>query len=93
MKTSKLLRIRGKVQGVFFRESMKDEAKKLGVTGWVRNRSDGSVEALVQGEEELVTAIIQWAHRGPGRARVDSVEVTETPAETILSHFTREETE
>lgn len=92
MKT-KLLRIRGRVQGVFFRESMKTEAKRLGVTGWVRNRKDGSVEALVQGEAELVDAICEWAKKGPPSASVESCEVSDYSGETILSHFIRKETE
>lgn len=93
MKASKLLRIRGRVQGVFFREAMKDEARRLGVTGWVRNRKDGSVEALVQGEAGLVEAIIEWASRGPPAARVETLDAEDFNGETILSHFTREETE
>ena len=61
MKTAKMLKIYGRVQGVFFRESMKDEAKRIGVSGWVRNRKDGTVEAFVQGEAALVDAMIAWA--------------------------------
>ena len=93
MKISRLLRIRGKVQGVFFRESMRQEAQRLGVTGWVRNRKDGSVEALVQGEADLVAEIAHWAKRGPTAARVDSVEESALENETALSDFLRKETE
>ena len=75
MKISRHLRIRGRVQGVYFRESMRQRADQLKVTGWVRNRSDGTVEALVQGEPFAVDAIVQWAQRGPHAARVDKVEV------------------
>lgn len=89
----KLLRIRGKVQGVYYRESMKQEAKRLGVTGWVRNRKDGSVEALVQGEEGLVSDILEWCRKGPPSARVDKVEERDVPAETALSEFLRKDTE
>jgi len=69
--------VRGKVQGVWYRESMRQEAERLGVTGWVRNRRDGSVEAVVQGSEEAVAAIIAWARRGPPAAAVNGVEVFE----------------
>lgn len=87
-----MLRIRGRVQGVFFRESMRLEAQRLGVTGWVRNRKDGSVEALLHGEPPLVEALIQWAHQGPPRAQVDSVEVFDAADETVFSNFKRMET-
>lgn len=67
--------IHGRVQGVFFRDSMRREAQNLAVAGWVRNRSDGSVEAAVQGESADVDAIVRWAHRGPDRAQVERVDV------------------
>jgi acylphosphatase len=57
------------------------EAQRLGVTGWVRNRSDGSVEALVAGHDPLLDAIVEWAQRGPPGARVVGVEVAETAGE------------
>ncbi len=69
------LRIYGRVQGVFFRAYMREEAKKLGVTGWVRNLPDGSVEAVVEGEEDKVRELIKWAHKGSPLARVDKVDV------------------
>jgi acylphosphatase len=71
------LAIRGRVQGVWFRESMRLEAQRLGVTGWVRNRLDGSVEAVVHGSHGAVDAIIAWARRGPEAAEVQSIEVLE----------------
>jgi acylphosphatase len=74
MKTRRL-RIHGRVQGVWFRESMRSEALRLNVTGWVRNTPDGTVEAVVQGDEAAVDALIEWAHRGPSQARVERVEV------------------
>jgi len=70
------LKIYGLVQGVFFRSTMKQVAYRLGVTGWVRNLPDGSVEAVVEGPEDKVRKIIEWAHRGPPLARVERVEVT-----------------
>ncbi len=85
--TRRLL-IRGRVQGVWFRESMRQEAERLGVTGWVRNGADGeSVEAIVQGGPEAVEAIVRWAHRGPERAAVTAVDVS--PAEGEFDRFER----
>ncbi len=69
------LRIYGRVQGVFFRSSMRRRATELGLTGWVRNLPDGSVEAVVEGPKDRVDELIRWAHRGPPLARVDRVEV------------------
>ena len=73
-KTLRLV-IHGRVQGVFFRDSMRREAQMLGIAGWVRNRSDGTVEAAVQGEPADVDAIARWAHRGPQHAQVERVEI------------------
>ena len=73
------LRIEGRVQGVGYRDWMRREAARLGVAGWVRNRADGSVEALVGGEEGAVQALITACRRGPPLARVDRI--TETLAE------------
>jgi acylphosphatase len=72
------LSIRGRVQGVWFRESMRLEAERLAVTGWVRNRMDGSVEAVVQGDAAAVEAMVRWARLGPQAADVCAVEVSET---------------
>jgi acylphosphatase len=83
MKTLHLL-IRGRVQGVWFRESMRVEAERLGVSGWVRNLPDGSVEAVVQGPDEAVDTLVAWAHSGPPQARVERVAVSEAHG-----HFTR----
>ena len=66
---------RGRVQGVWFRESMRREAERLEVRGWVRNRPDGSVEAVVQGRLASVEAIVHWARRGPEAAEVVGLEV------------------
>ena len=72
---TKHLRISGKVQGVGFRASMYREAVRLNITGWVRNRKDGCVEAVIQGPEKTVAEMLVWARRGPSGARVDQVEV------------------
>ncbi len=77
--------IYGRVQGVFFRDSMQREAQRLAVTGWVRNCSDGTVEAVVQGDSAAVGAITRWAQHGPERARVERVEAE--PAAGDFSDF------
>ncbi len=69
------VRISGRVQGVWFRQSTKEKAAGLGVTGWCRNCPDGSVEAVFQGKKEVVQDIIDWCHEGPKMARVDRVVV------------------
>jgi acylphosphatase len=86
MKTRRLL-IHGRVQGVWFRESMRSEAFRLNVTGWVRNTPDGTVEAVVQGDEAAVDALIEWAHLGPPQARVDRVEVEPVESPGSFSGF------
>jgi acylphosphatase len=70
------LRIRGRVQGVGFRHYMTREARRRGVAGWVRNRLDGTVEAIVQGSREAVDGVIAWARHGPPSAHVTDVEVS-----------------
>jgi acylphosphatase len=69
------LGIEGTVQGVFFRASAVAEATRLGVKGWVRNRPDGSVELLAEGEHRAVEALVTWCHHGPTRARVERVKI------------------
>lgn len=69
-----LVRVRGRVQGVGFREACMDRATQLGVTGWVRNRLDGTVEALLHGDAARCAQLAQWAERGPPAARVSRVE-------------------
>ena len=74
-RVTKLIRLHGRVQGVFYRESMCRKAAELGVTGWVRNRRDGSVEAMLQGDEETVQRMLEWARRGPEMAQITDMEV------------------
>jgi acylphosphatase len=69
--------VSGEVQGVFFRDTCRRQAQAHGVTGWVRNRPEGTVEAVFEGELEAVQAMIAWARKGPPMAYVDRVEVTE----------------
>lgn len=66
--------IHGRVQGVWFRESMKQQAGQLGVQGWVMNRADGCVEAVIQGSDTAVAAMLDWARTGPPLARVTQLE-------------------
>lgn len=68
--------VKGKVQGVFFRAEAKETAEKLGITGWVKNREDGSVEAMAKGSQESIDAFVQWCKTGPKRAGVTDVIVT-----------------
>lgn len=86
------LRITGRVQGVCYRASMTEEATRLGLQGWVRNRQDGSVEALAQGPASAVQALIDWAHQGPRLARVDEVLVTAVEDGEPYSGFVQRET-
>lgn len=92
MKVAKLLRIRGKVQGVFFRESMRKEAERLGVVGWVRNRHDSSVEAWIQGDPAAVEELEEWAEEGPPHAEVNMVTHEEQRPDPELKRFERRET-
>lgn len=68
------LKIYGHVQGVFFRETTKDKAKELGLVGWVRNESDGTVSVVAEGGEEQLKKLLQWCRIGPQYARVEMVE-------------------
>ena len=69
------VRIRGRVQGVFFRAEARARAESLGIAGWIRNAEDGSVEAAFEGDEERVQSMVGWCRRGPAGAQVDDVEV------------------
>lgn len=81
------LSIRGRVQGIGFRSSMCAEASALGLSGWVRNRHDGSVEALVHGPVDAVAALVEWAHHGPAGARVVALEVQSVSTPPLSSAF------
>jgi acylphosphatase len=75
------VRVRGRVQGVFFRAEARARAESLGVAGWVRNADDGSVEAVFEGADEQVESLLEWCRRGPAGALVEEVEaVREEPA-------------
>jgi acylphosphatase len=69
------VRIRGRVQGVFFRAEARARAESLDLAGWVRNAEDGSVEAIFEGDDERVDSMVAWCRRGPSGAHVDDVEV------------------
>ncbi|MCA9827889.1 MAG: acylphosphatase [Nitrosopumilus sp.] len=67
--------VTGKVQGVFFRQTLKVMAKKNDVFGWVKNLEDGRVEAVLEGDEDNVSRLVEWAHGGPANARVEDVNI------------------
>jgi len=81
MTSTKHLVISGRVQGVGYRFYMQRKARELGVAGWVRNRGDGAVEAVVQGSPELVDSIVAWARRGPPSAVVAEVRISDGSGE------------
>jgi acylphosphatase len=67
--------VKGKVQGVFFRQAMKVAAKKNHVSGWVKNLKDGRVEAILEGEDISVSNVVEWCHAGPANARVEDIDI------------------
>jgi acylphosphatase len=81
VKTTKHLIIHGRVQGVGYRAYMRMEAVRLGVTGWVRNCVDGTVEATIHGQPEDVSKMLDWARHGPPAAHVTSIQVNEASGE------------
>jgi acylphosphatase len=82
--------IQGRVQGVFFRDSTRQKARELGVTGWVRNRPDGSVEAMARGDPAALTELERWLRGGgPPAARVDDVTAEDVPEEDFRAFRVR----
>ena len=81
--------VHGEVQGVFFRDSTKRIATERGVAGWVRNRPDGAVEAVVEGPLDGVDAVIEFMRDGPTRARVERVDVEQEPPEGLTGFEVR----
>ncbi|PKN29636.1 MAG: acylphosphatase [Deltaproteobacteria bacterium HGW-Deltaproteobacteria-21] len=79
--------IKGRVQGVWFRESTRRQAVSLGLTGWVKNRPDQTVETLIEGEEDRVRKLVTWCHHGPSAARVTSVHESEEPWQGEFDSF------
>jgi acylphosphatase len=75
--------VKGDVQGVFFRDSTRERARSRGVSGWVANRPDGSVEAVFEGEPDAVESMVRFASEGPRRAEVRDVEVSEEEPEGL----------
>jgi len=79
--------VTGIVQGVFFRVETKRAADRIGVTGWVRNRPEGTVEAVFEGDREKVEAAINWCRKGPPSGRVDELKITWEPFQGEFSGF------
>src|SRR5205085_4585546 len=75
--------VQGRVQGVFFRDSTRERARAQGVAGWVCNRSDGALEAVLEGPAEAVERVLRFLETGPSRAEVSDVEVSEEPVEGL----------
>jgi acylphosphatase len=75
--------MRGRVQGVFFRDSTQRRAEAAGVAGWIANRPDGAVEAVFEGEADAVEELVEFCRRGPSRAEVASVDVEEEQPEGL----------
>jgi acylphosphatase len=81
--------VRGRVQGVFFRDATRRSAQTRGVAGWVANRPDGAVEAVFEGEPDAVESMVRFVREGPGRADVDDVEVSEEEPEGLSGFVVR----
>lgn len=85
--------VSGRVQGVFFRQTTKQRALELGLLGWVRNRADGTLEAVFQGRSAAVADMLSWCHQGPPGARVAAVDISEEPLEEPFPRFSVRRTE
>lgn len=81
------IRVKGRVQGVFFRQFTRETAQLHGVTGWVRNLQNGDVEAVIEGPELAVREVVSWCRKGPSAARVDELLVDWNPASGEFSGF------
>jgi acylphosphatase len=79
--------VKGKVQGVFFRQALKVKAKQNDVFGWVKNLDDGRVEAVLEGNEENVGTLVEWCHGGPANARVEDVDIKNEKFTNEFSKF------
>jgi len=88
MKKSVHVLISGRVQGVWFRASTRQKAEELGITGWVRNTTDGKVEAVFEGEEEIVQKMIEWCRHGPPLATVEHVKIKQQKPTDGFEGFT-----
>jgi acylphosphatase len=82
-----LARISGRVQGVWFRASTREQARRIGVDGWVRNLPDGSVEVFMQGEDEKVDRLLSWCYQGPPGAHVLSVDYSDVVIDQTVKGF------
>jgi acylphosphatase len=81
--------VHGRVQGVWFRESCRRIAGEQGVAGWVRNRADGTVEAVFEGDAQPVSVVVSWCRIGPARAEVTGIDVTEETPEGVVGFAVR----
>lgn len=86
-RTRARVRVSGRVQGVFFRDSTREKAEELGLSGYVRNTPDGDVEALFEGPPENVREMVRWCEQGPPHASVENVDVDHEPAQDDLTGF------
>jgi acylphosphatase len=89
MTIARKVRVYGRVQGVFFRQAAVNQARTLGVEGWVHNARDGSVEAHIKGEREAVEQMVQWMRQGPSQARVEDVTVEQVEPEDVSGFSVR----
>ena len=77
----------GRVQGVYFRKSTEKQAVQYNVTGWIRNRKDGTVEVLAQGEEEALISLLKWCEKGPRFAKVERIDINWIKRKEVFSNF------
>jgi acylphosphatase len=87
MKVRVQARITGRVQGVWYRQSTLEQAQRLGLAGWVRNRADSSVEELFEGEQEAVGKMLDWCRQGPPLAVVDNIDTALSEPEDLAPPF------